>query len=410
MTPPRLFESVRIGSHLLRNRIVRSATYEGLADADGGITPAYSGLYRRLAGLGPGAIVTGFAFVSPEGRSMQPRQAGVHDARNIVLWRKMNEEVHRNGSRIFLQIAHAGRQTRSEATGCEVVAPDGRASGYFGGRPRPLREDEIPNRVEQFVRAARIAQEAGFDGVQVHAAHGYLLHQFLTPATNRRRDSYGVDPLSGIGTKFLGEVLGGIRQACGPGFDCWIKVSHGDSLKNGMNPLRFESLLAFLQQQPVDAIEVSYGTMDHAMNIFRGKTLPLDRILEHNPRYRITSPWIARLWRWFAAPFATRALEDFEPGYNLEASCQAKRSGSIPVACVGGFRSGGQMDSAIASGQCDLVSLSRPFLHEPDLVRKLARDLGHEAGCVSCNQCAVMCDTRNPTRCYTGGKHGSIKR
>lgn len=404
MTGTLLFSPVKIGSHTLRNRIVRSATYEGLATPEGLVTPLYQKHYARLARLGAAAIVTGFAFVAREGRSMQPLQASVADDRNVAAWRSMNREVHEHGARIYLQLAHTGRQTHSDATGVEVVAPGPKASSYFRSRPRALQEDEIPTRIGQFVQAARIAQSAGFDGVQLHAAHGYLVHQFLTPAVNCRHDRYGVDPTTGIAARFLGEILVGIRQACGQGFDCWIKVSHGDELRGGMNAQRFAALIRYLQDQPVDAIEVSYGTMDHALNIFRGR-IPLDRIVAHNPRYRIANPFLAALWKRIAAPFAARPLKAFEPGYNLSAARQAKELGSIPVISVGGFRSGTAMEDALQAGNCDLVALSRPFIAEPDFVRHLENDLKYQARCINCNQCAVMCDTPHPTLCYTRGHH-----
>ena len=404
MSESLLFSPIQIGSHKLRYRIVRSATYEGLATTEGLVTPSYQKLYSRLARLGPAAIVTGFAFVSQEGRSMQPLQASAADDRNLAAWRKMNREVHEQGAKIYLQLAHAGRQTHSDSTKMEVVAPGTKASHYFRSRPRVLREEEIPARIEQFVQAARLAQRADFDGVQIHAAHGYLIHQFLTPAVNRRNDDYGVDPKTGIATRFLGEVLQGIRNGCGKGFDCWIKVSHGDELREGMNSRRFASLIRYLEGQPVDAIEVSYGSMDHALNIFRG-SVPLDRIVAHNPRYRITHPWLAAVWKKVAAPFAALPLKAFDPCYNLQAARQARETGTIPVISVGGFRSGTEMEDALQSGSCDLTALSRPFIAEPAFVQRITADLNYHAICTNCNQCAVMCDTPHPTICYTRGRH-----
>jgi 2,4-dienoyl-CoA reductase-like NADH-dependent reductase (Old Yellow Enzyme family) len=354
--------------------------------------------------LGPAAIVTGFAFVSREGRSMQPLQASAADDRNVAAWRTMNREIHEQGSRIYLQLAHTGRQTHSDSTKREVVAPGPKASPYFRSRPRPLREEEIPARIEQFVLAARLAQNADFDGVQIHAAHGYLIHQFLTPAVNCRSDGYGVDSQTGISTRFLGEVIQGIRKACGKGFDCWIKVSHGDELRGGMNSLRFASLMRYLQGQPIDAVEVSYGSMDQALNIFRGG-IPLDRIVAHNPRYRVTHPWLAAIWKRVAAPFAALPLKAFDPCYNLQAARQAKEMGAIPVISVGGFRSGAEMEDALQSGNCDLIALSRPFIAEPDVVQRIKNDLNYQARCTNCNQCAIMCDTPRPTLCYTQGRN-----
>lgn len=404
MNDTMLFTPIQIGSHKLKNRIVRSATYEGLATTEGKITPAYQKYYARLARLGLGAIVTGFAFVSQQGRSMQPLQASVADDRNVLAWQEMNRQIHDHGAKIYLQIAHTGRQTHSTSTDMEVVAPGSKPSKYFRSLPRALRKNEIPVIVKQFIQAALFAKSANFDGIQIHAAHGYLLHQFLTPAINNRKDEYGVDSKSGISTLFLSKILQGIRDACGKGFDCWIKISHGDTLYKGMNPLRFLSLIQYLQEQPVDAIEVSYGSMDHALNIFRGE-IPLDRIVKYNPRYRISNQWLATLWKKIAAPFAALPLKAYQPCYNLQAAKQAKTLSNIPIISVGGFRCGTEMEEALQTESCDLTALSRPLIAEPDFVRRITTNLEYHAVCTNCNQCAIMCDTPNRTFCYNKGQH-----
>jgi 2,4-dienoyl-CoA reductase-like NADH-dependent reductase (Old Yellow Enzyme family) len=144
--------------------------------------------------------------------------------------------------------------------------------------------------------------------------------------------------------------------------------------------------------------------MDHALNIFRGG-IPLDRIVQYNPRYRVTHPWLAAIWKKVAAPFAALPLKSFDPCYNLQAARQARETGTIPVISVGGFRSGTEMEDALQSGSCDLTALSRPFIAEPDFVQRITAELNYQAICTNCNQCAVMCDTPHPTICYSRGRH-----
>ena len=182
------FEPARIGSVTLRNRVLRSATFEGTCDPEGRPTAAYLNLYRELAGQGVGALITGFAYTSTDGRAMQPGQAGLESDAKAAAFGPVTEAVHQQGCPIFVQLAHAGRQTSPTATGGTVYGPSARKSSYFNSRPCSLTTAHIERLAREFAAAARRAREAGFDGVQLHAAHGYLIHQFLSPAVNDRND------------------------------------------------------------------------------------------------------------------------------------------------------------------------------------------------------------------------------
>ncbi len=402
----RVFEPAAIGPAVLNNRLLRSATFEGLCEPAGNPTPDYEALYAMLSAQGLGALITGFAFVSRDGRAMQPGQAGIESDDRIPAFNRVARAVHANGCRIFLQLAHAGRQTVPAATGGRIYAPTARKSPYFNHRPCRLEETHIERIIEDFAQGARRAREAGFDGVQLHAAHGYLIHQFLHPAINDRTDAYGLDRQRGIGTAFLDRIIARTRSVCGPDFPLLVKVSAGDNYRRPMKEREFVELIRFLDSRQVDAIEVSYGTMDHALNIFRGETIPLQAVLDYNPRHRTRNRFKRFLWKKLVLPLLRRQFIPFAPMYNLGAARLARQHTTRPVISVGGFRTGAHIRTAIEEQGIDFVSLCRPILCEPDFALKLRQNENYESHCRNCNRCAVMCDSGLPTRCYARANAG----
>lgn len=394
-----LFEPATIGGVVLKNRVIRSATYEGMCDPHGVPTDRYYRYYASLAENGPGAVITGFAFVSREGRAMQPAQAGIDEDSKIPFYLALTSAMHRHGCPVFMQISHAGRQTTREATGSRVRGVSSRASFYFRERPEPFSTAEVYDRINDYAAAAKRAKSAGFDGVQVHAAHGYLLHQFLLPGINDRKDEFGPDPETGIGDEFLRKVVAAIRKECGAGFPVLVKISGGVAKEEQFTQSQFKALVRCLDSIEVDAIEISFGTMDQAFNIFRGD-LPEELILKVNPFFRSRNPLIRAVNKTVIRTWYRPKQRPFSPMYNLEFSRIAKENTRIPVISVGGFRSVQEMQQAVQEESADFISLSRPFIAEPDLVNKMKTNPGYVSACTSCNKCAVMCDSGHPTKCY----------
>lgn len=395
----KLLEPATIGPCQLKNRIIRSATFEGMADQQGHPLPEYRLLYKELASGGVGGIITGFAYISPEGKAMQPGQVGIDSEEMVEYFLPITDKVHQYGCKIFMQLAHTGRQTRKKETGQAVWGASARKSLYFWGSPRELSTEQVYSLIRRFAEAAEYAKAAGFDGVQVHAAHGYLIHQFLLPTINSRNDEFGIGAKISLGTKFLGLIIEEIRKKCGYDFALLVKVSGSDDYFTRFSSKQFVSLIRFLDSQKVDGIEVSYGTMDNALNIFRGE-IPLKVILKHNPVFKTNNgikglPHNALLYCLMRAK-----LKPFTPTYNLEYAKIAKALTDIPIISVGGFRKEEEMIGCLENGFVDFISLCRPFICEPDLVEKLGQDGNYSAKCVNCNICAIMCDSDQPTRCY----------
>lgn len=362
--------------------IIRSATFEGMADEHGFPTAEYLEYYRMLSRQVK-TIVTGFMYISASGRAMHFGQAGMDSGAKAAAFRPVTGAVHEQGAAIIAQLAHVGRQT----TRADAVGVSRKPSSYFGVTPRVLSTAEIRNIVMAFARSAAYAKAAGFDGVQLHCAHGYLIHQFLLTSINDRTDIYGQPQ------RFLTEVVHAVRQECGADFPVWVKVSADVDIQKYV-AADFVNLITTLDQLKVDAIEISRGTMDYALNIFRGG-VPLKTVLRHNPVYKAKGLF----YKLAVLPFVRRKMKGFKPCYNLESARLAVRYTDIPVICVGGFRSRQEIE---ASGMTH-VSLCRPFICEPDLLARMEADPVWQSRCTNCNICAVMVDTDKPLRCY-GGK------
>jgi 2,4-dienoyl-CoA reductase-like NADH-dependent reductase (Old Yellow Enzyme family) len=395
----KIFEAVKLGSCNLKNRIIRSATFEGMCDGNGFPKPNYFTHYKTLAENDIGAIITGFAYISNDGRAMQPGQAGMDTDLKIPYYKKLTTLVHKYDCKIFMQIAHSGRQTRQSITGDQVKSCSSKRSFYFGEKPRELSLKEIYLIVEKFGNAALYAKEAGFDGVQIHGAHGYLVHQFIIKSINKRDDEFGVDKRIGIGTWFLHLIIDKIREKCGSNFTVLIKVSGSDDYWNRFSKIQFKNLIMFLNKKPIDGIEISYGTMDYALNIFRGN-FPTELILARNPIFKSSSRLDRIIKKNLIFPLIRIKLKPFTPMYNLHYAILAQKYSQKPIITVGGFGNSEDISYAIGHKNIDFVSLCRAFIAEPDFLKKIRKNSLYQSRCVHCNYCVIMCDSQNETKCY----------
>lgn len=346
----KLFEKTVIKSLELANRFVRSATWEGMAGADGSCSQPLIDLTAALAAGGVGLIITGHAYVSPEGQA-GPWQIGVQSDGMLPGLTAMADAVHRHGGKIALQIAHAGCYGFASGTGLEAVGP---SCGIPEKTPscRELTQEEIAAICTAFGKAAGRAKVAGFDAVQIHAAHGYLLSEFLSPFFNRRTDRYGGSVENRA--RIVLEVLKRVRDAVGDDYPVLIKLNSQDFIDGGLSVDDMLMVAALLEKAGVDAIEMSGGTI-YASGEF--------------------------------SAIRTGVLAKPEEVYYRDAALGFKRQLSVPLMLVGGIRSLDVAEALVEEGVADYVSLCRPLIREPGLVNRWRSGDRRRAGCLSENAC-----------------------
>lgn len=394
----KMFEPLALRRVTLPHRLVRAATFENMATPQGLATDAHRDLYAALADGGAGTIITGFVYTSQEGRAMHIGQAGIDADDKIEPWRRVIAAVkaRRPETKMFLQISHCGRQTLRSVTGVDVVGAGTPRCTYFWSKVRPLSTAEVADRVEEYVRAAERAERAGFDGVEVHAAHGYLVHQFLSPYTNRRDDRYGQDRML-----FLEEIVRGIQARTR--LAIFLKLSAADDQPRGLKLPLMLSYLPRLDALQVDAFEISYGMMEIAFNIIRGEH-PLDPVLLHNRLFNWLPRWGKAAFRKLVFPLYRRRFLTYHELYNLENARAFKKAAATPVLVTGGIRTREQIRAILEDDGLDGVTLSRPFVAEPDFAQRVQSARDYRSPCTSCNLCTVMCDSPRPLRCYRNRK------
>ncbi len=351
-----LFEPYRVGNLEVRNRWVRSATWDGTADESGAVTDNSVAIYRELGEGGVGLIVSAYAFVSARGQA-NPGQYGVHTDDMIPGLRRMTEAVHEGGARIALQIVHAGINSGYlSKKGIEPLAMS-RMPGYNWSH-REMTSEDIEGIIADFATAAVRAREAGFDAIQLHGAHGYLMSQIESPIFNRRSDRWGGSAENR--RRFHLEVIRKTRQAMGDDFTLMIKFGLQDDREGG---LALEEGLETAKQmvvEGIDSIEVSAGV---------GNAAPA--VKESDPE------------RW----------------YFRERTAALKQMVSVPVIAVGGIRSLEMAKGIVENRQADMVSMCRPFIREPGLIARWESGDRKAARCISCNRCFGVIARGIPMEC-----------
>lgn len=347
----KLFSPFEIKSIKIPNRIVRSATYEKMADEDGFVTEQLIDLYIKLAKGGVGLIITGNVLVHVSGRSA-PKMLCIHNDFYIESLKKLTDAVHKAGGKIVIQLSHGGRQcAKIFLGGADPVAPSAVYESVYKVMPKELTNEEIWELIDAFGKAAKRAREAGFDGVQLHGAHGYLINQFLSPYTNRRDDYWGGDEERRF--HFLEEVYLSIRDNVGYDYPVMIKLNACDFIEGGLTVEESLRIAKKLENLGIDAIEVSGG------------------IVESKPELR---------------PVRTGIDGPQKEAYFREFSREFKRNLKVPIMLVGGIRTCAVAEDILQKQEADLISLSRPLIREPNLPKKWMK--GKEtADCISCNRC-----------------------
>ena len=375
-TAPPYLQPGRIGSLTLPNRIVRGATSETMASPTGVVYDSFVELYRRLAEGGAGLLLTGHMYVDPRGQA-SANQTGIHDDKVIPGLRLATDAVHEAGGRIFAQIGHCGSQTMMSRM--TPVAPSPVPNAMYTIEPEELGSDEVRDLVRAFGAAAGRAAEANFDGIHIHGGNGYLISEFCSPHANTRDDDWGGD--AERRSRFFFEVAEAVRAAVGDELPVTVRLSVEDSVADGLQ--RDESLVRArgLAERGINGFETTYGVMRSYFENIR--------------------PYVAvgraQAWRNLLVQRARKPAG--AEAYYRPFARAVKEATGLPIILVGGVRTTQTMTDILDSGDADFLAMARPFIREPDLVRKLEAGRTGGVECVSCNMCLAH-DGFDPLQCW----------
>ncbi len=336
-----LFASYKIGKLDLKNRFVRSATWDAMANEDGSVTEKSIELYTALGAGGMGLIISGHVFIDLPGKAGFG-QYGIHDDTMIPGLKKMTATARKSGVRIAAQLAHSGLYCLGHDDPAIVVSVIPQVE-----RPQhEMTDAEVVELISTYVSAARRAAEAGFDAIQLHGAHGYLLSQFLSPLYNHRTDNWGGS--AARRRNFHLEVVKEIKKAVGSSYPVLIKLGVMDDKAGGLLLDEGVQAAVELAKAGIDAIEVSLGFGVAIRNTLNGEA---------------------------------------DTAYFRDLAATVKHKVNVPVMAVGGIRKLDTAKGIINCGEADMISMCRPFIREPDIISKWQKDLTSRAECVSCGKC-----------------------
>ena len=350
---PELFENTAIKSLELENRSIRSATWSGVADRKGRVTDRAIDFYRTLAEGGVGLIITGFQYVMPNGIAIAYQVGNYSDDLLDGLTRWAGA-IHSSGGKVMAQLVHTGSRADPEMfpEEGEIWGPSAVPDPLTGNTPKEMTRHDITQLVTAYAAAAARSKTAGFDGIQLHGAHGYGINQFLSASSNSRTDAYGgnIDRRY----RFLGEVMEAVRGAVGHDYPVFIKLSGNDYFSGGLVPEESAHVARRLVQDRIDGIEVSAGSPASE----NGMT-----------------------------PSRTKIRREEDEAYLAQLAGRFKEAVDIPIITVGGIRSPSVISRVLSQGLADYVALSRPLIREPNLINRWKSGDTARAKCISCNGC-----------------------
>jgi 2,4-dienoyl-CoA reductase-like NADH-dependent reductase (Old Yellow Enzyme family) len=392
----RVFEKTSFAGIGMRNRIIRSATHEGMGDRDGRPLRALTDLYEQLAANQVGAIITGFAGVNRNGRIL-PNMVMFDRDEYVDDYRALNAKIGEYNVPVILQLVHGGGQCFQQMIGDIPVAPSSIKVQGYESKPQELSGAGIETIIDSFVRAIGRAQKAGFAGAEIHAAHGYLLAEFLSPHYNHRQDRWG----GSVENRFriVGEILRRARQTVDK-YPIMVKISAHDLFEDGAGMEDVILLAQMLQQAECDAIEVSCGNYDgFLLTTIRMPAVPVEAMLKWAPQYAGLPEQQKEQLR-VILPQVLKVPQPLN-NYNVEAAARIKSHVDIPVIVVGGIRKLSDIEDIVKKNKSDFVSMSRPFVIEPDIVAKFGNGRQAESHCINCGFC-LLGVVGHTLKCYHG--------
>ncbi|MDT7572778.1 MAG: 4,4-dithiodibutanoate disulfide reductase [Actinomycetota bacterium] len=383
---PAAFTPARLGPLTLRNRIIKAATFEGRTRR-GEVTQELVDFHTEVARGGAAMSTVAYCAVAPDGRVF--RDCLVLDEQSVPGLRRLTDAVHAEGAAASAQLGHAGLVADAVSNKMRSLAPSRRFSAPGRSLVPAATAQDLARVRGDFVRAARCAVEAGFDAVEVHVGHNYLLSSFLSPNLNKRKDEYGGSLANRA--RFPREVLTAVRDAVGDRAAVTAKLNMADGVRRGLWLTESLEIARLIERDgSVDALQLTGGSsLLNGMYFFRGD-VPIDDFARTQPA----------LLRPLVRPFLRRIMPTypFEEAFFLPFARQFRAALDLPLILLGGINGLDTIESAIEEGFA-FVAMARALLREPDLPRKLAAQSSAESLCIHCNKCAPTIYSRTGTHC-----------
>lgn len=347
----KMFENTQLANMELKNRFVRSATWENMTTEKGHMTDKLYEIYENLSKNEVGLIITGYANIVEE---EQPNAGmmGMYNDTFILEYQKLTDLVHSHGSKIIMQLAYGGTKSTFNIGERVIYAPSDIPERGTGVSGKPMTKDEIKYIVKAFAESGRRVKESGFDGVEIHGAHTYLINQFLSPYYNQRTDEYGGSLKNRM--RFLVEIYEEMRKAVGNEFPILVKLTATEFFEGGLTFEDTKVICRELESMGVDALEISGNV--------HGK----------------------------ARSMAGEVFDGFEiqkEGYFLQYAKIIADLVNLPIITVGGFKNFDYIEESLNGSKIELFGLSRPFLAEPNLIKRWKDGDIKKAKCVQCSKC-----------------------
>jgi 2,4-dienoyl-CoA reductase-like NADH-dependent reductase (Old Yellow Enzyme family) len=393
-TPPAadVFTPGRLGPIELRNRVVKCGTNEGKARS-GLVTDRLIDWHREFAAGGVGMSTLAYCSVSSEGRTFGD-QIWMRDEAEPGL-RRFSDAMHEDGAKASVQLGHAGWFAHPRATGKKPVGPSAMFSPHAQRFSRAMSELDFERMTDEYAYAARLAARAGFDAIEIHLGHGYLLSQFLSPYNNRRKDEWGGSIENRA--RFPRQVLKAVREAAGPRVAIYPKLNMDDGFDGGLTLDEGVAVARMIESDgSVDAFQLTGGhTTRTPMYLMRGD-VPLREMI------RYESDWVRRFGLRVLGRLLIRRYE-FEEAFFLENARRFLTALKLPIMLLGGVTRLETMNAAIAEG-FDFVALGRALICEPDLVELMRSGRATRSACTHCNQCVAEMEREEGVRCVLHAK------
>lgn len=379
-----IFAPAQLGPLTLRNRVIKAATFEGRTP-DALVTDELIDFHREIAEGGVGLTTVAYCAVSPGGRTDRHQIWMRPDA--VPGLRRLTDAIHQAGAAASAQIGHAGPVANAASNRAPALAPSRMFSPLGMRFMRVPDESEIASVIADYVTAARLAEESGFDAVEIHFGHNYLVSAFLSPLLNRRTDGYGGSLANRA--RLAREIAGAVREAVGDRLAVIAKLNMEDGVRGGLGLQESLQVAAWLEEDDaLDALELTAGSsLLNPMLLFHGDA----------PR-RSFAKVLPGPARWGFRLVGRGFLKEYpyREAYLLDRARQFRRELSMPLILLGGITNHDTMQQAMSEG-FDFVAMGRALLREPDLLRRIQSDVTTRSACIHCNECMPTIYTG--TRC-----------